>query len=124
MAKRVFIAFAVEDKLFRDFVVGQAKNNNSPFEFIDMSVKTPWETDWETKCRARIRTCDGMIALISKNTPSASGEIFEMQCAVDENIPLMPMYINQDRPYLPEVIRNRRVSLWSWDNLRNFVNSI
>jgi hypothetical protein len=33
MSKRVFIAFAVEDKKFRDFVVGQSKLDKSPFEF-------------------------------------------------------------------------------------------
>ncbi len=37
--KRVFIAFAAEDKNYRDFLVGQARNENSPFDFVDMSVK-------------------------------------------------------------------------------------
>lgn len=37
--KRVFISFAIEDSRLRDLLVGQAKNNNSPFEFVDMSVK-------------------------------------------------------------------------------------
>jgi hypothetical protein len=58
--KRIFIAFAIEDVRSRDFLVGQAKNDNSPFEFVDMSVKQPWETDWESKCRARIKGCDGV----------------------------------------------------------------
>ena len=47
MNKRIFIAFAIEDKLSKDFLVGQAKNERSSFEFIDMSVKQPWETDWK-----------------------------------------------------------------------------
>ena len=29
MAKRIFISFAVEDTNLRDFLVGQAKNENS-----------------------------------------------------------------------------------------------
>lgn len=36
--KRVFISFAIEDKSLRDFLVGQAKNENSPFEFVDIGV--------------------------------------------------------------------------------------
>ena len=36
--KRVFIAFAMEDKVIRDFLVGQRDANRSPFEFVDMSV--------------------------------------------------------------------------------------
>lgn len=39
--KRIFISFAIEDERLRDFLKGQAKNENSPFEFVDMSVKKP-----------------------------------------------------------------------------------
>ena len=47
MANRVFISFAApEDNYARDFLVGQARNNRSPFEFVDMSVKEPWSESW------------------------------------------------------------------------------
>ena len=41
MAKndRIFISFAIEDVKLRDFLVGQARNEKSPFSFVDMSVK-------------------------------------------------------------------------------------
>jgi hypothetical protein len=55
MSKRIFISFAIEDANLRDFLVGQAKNNKSPFEFIDMSVKEPWDSAWKTKCRTKIK---------------------------------------------------------------------
>ena len=34
--KRIFISFAKEDSNLRDLLVGQAKNNHSPFEFVDL----------------------------------------------------------------------------------------
>jgi hypothetical protein len=37
--KRIFISFAIEDVEYRDYFVQQARNNRSPFDFIDMSVK-------------------------------------------------------------------------------------
>lgn len=40
--KRIFISFAIEDEQYRDFLVSQAKNERSPFTFVDMSVKQPW----------------------------------------------------------------------------------
>jgi hypothetical protein len=48
MAKnnRIFVSFAVEDKTSRDFLVGQARNKNSPFEFVDMSAKETWDEKW------------------------------------------------------------------------------
>ena len=49
-----------------------AKNRKSPFAFVDMSVKDPWDSQWKTNCRTKIKGCDGMIALVSKNTAASS----------------------------------------------------
>jgi len=124
MTKRIFIAFAIEDVRSRDFLVGQAKNDNSPFEFVDMSVKQPWETDWETKCRARIKSCDGVIALISKHTPLATGQLFEIKASEEEQIPTMLMYSNSDRPTLSYPLNTKRINIWSWDNIKSFINNL
>ncbi len=124
MKKRIFIAFAIEDVRSRDFLVGQAKNDNSPFEFVDMSVKQPWETDWESKCRARIKGCDGVIALISNHTPLAAGQLFEIRAAEEERVPMMLMYSSNDRPLLPPSLRGRLIKVWSWENIKSFVNKI
>lgn len=124
MKKRIFIAFAIEDVRSRDFLVGQAKNDNSPFEFVDMSVKKPWETDWETKCRSRIKSCDGVIALISKHTPFATGQLFEIRTAGEERVPTMLMYSSNDRPILPTSLSGRLVNVWSWENIKSFINKL
>lgn len=122
--KRIFIAFAIEDVRSRDFLVGQAKNDNSPFEFLDMSVKQPWETDWESKCRSRIKSCDGVIALISKYTPSATGQLFEIKTAEEEQVPTMLMYSSSDRPTLPYPLSTKLINVWSWDNIKTFLNRL
>jgi len=124
MAKRIFISFAKEDSYYRDFVVGQAKKENSPFELTDMSVKEAWKTEWKIKCRTKIKGCDGLIALITKNTPSASGELFEIQCAMEEGVPVMLMYVNDDRPTLPSFLSGKRVNVWNWPNLKTFISSL
>lgn len=59
--KRIFISFAIEDKKLRDILKGQAKNEKCPFGFVDMSVKQPWDSQWKTNCRSRIKGCDGVI---------------------------------------------------------------
>lgn len=41
--------------------MGLAKRDKSSLEFIDMSVKEPWEEKWKTKCRTRIKGCNGFI---------------------------------------------------------------
>jgi len=124
--KRVFISFAMEDKWARDYLVGQAKNDNSPFEFVDMSVKEPWDEAWKTSCRTRIKGCDGVIAMVSKNTAKATGQLWEIRCAKEETIPIRGVYVSSDdRPsQLPQELNGIRVVDWTWKNIESFVNSL
>ena len=94
--KRIFISFAKEDSNLRDLLVGQARNNNSPFEFVDMSVKQAWDSAWKTNCRRKIKGCDGVIALITKNTKNADGELWEIKCAKEEGIPCLGIWGNDN----------------------------
>ena len=65
--KRVFVAFAASDEKWKNLFTGQAKNAKVPYEFIDMSVKEPYDEQWKTKCRTRIKGCDGAIVLDRKS---------------------------------------------------------
>lgn len=126
MEKRVFISFAIEDKAYRDLLVGQARNERSPFEFVDMSVKEPWSDKWKTRCRTKIKGCDGVIALVSKNTLRAEGQLWEVNCAKEENVPVRGVYVSTDnRPArLPKEFEGVRVVNWTWSNISNFINSL
>jgi len=123
---RIFISFAIEDKWARDYLVGQAKNDNSPFAFVDMSVKQPWDSQWKSNCRTKIKGCDGMIAFISKNTASADGELWEIACAKEEGVPILGIYATtDDRPSsLPAALSGVRVCGWTWDNIKSFLDSL
>ena len=76
--KTIFIAFAIEDERMRDFLKGQSLLTNSPFEYVDMSVKQAYDTDWKNKVRTRIRRSDGVIILVSKNSLTSSGQKWEI----------------------------------------------
>lgn len=127
MAKknRIFIAFAIEDKWARDYLVGQARNEKSPFDFVDMSVKEPWKEDWKANCRTKMRGCDGVIAIISKNSPNASGQKWEMSCAVEEKIPMVGIRPNsQDFTPPPQEFGANRVIPWTWKDIAAFIDSL
>lgn len=117
--KRVFISFAIEDVEYRDYLVEQAKSNRSPFEFIDMSVKTKWkESEWKERCRTKIKGCDGVIALISKNTHKAAGARWEIKCAREEGVKIIGMQIKKnDQGAIPIELKGKQVILWNWKNL-------
>lgn len=123
--KRIFISFAVEDVKYRDFLVGQARNNNSPFEFVDMSVKEPWSDSWKTRCRIKIKGCDGVIALISKNTMNADGARWEMKCAGEEGIPMLGVQIfSNNYGVVPPELQGYRVIDWTWEGIARFINGL
>jgi hypothetical protein len=119
--KTIFIAFAIEDESQRDLLKGQSLNTNSPFEYIDMSVKEPYSSSWKERVRTRIRRSDGVIALVSKNSLSSSGQKWEIRCAKEENKRLRGIWAyTNDRTNLVGV--NTRV--WTWDNITAFINSL
>ncbi|MFN0078622.1 MAG: TIR domain-containing protein [Prosthecobacter sp.] len=123
---RIFISFAVEDSRYRDFLVGHARNEKSPFSFVDMSVKEPWDSQWKTNCRTKIKGCDGMIALVGKNTAKASGALWEVQCAKEEGVPVRGVYIDSDNKpsLLPAEFQGVRVVDWTWANIAAFTNAL
>jgi hypothetical protein len=126
MAKRVFISFAMEDSKLRDFIVGQARNEHSPFEFVDMSVKQPWDSSWKTNCRTKIKGCDGMLIIVTRNTKNAAGQLWEVKCAKDEDIPCRGIWgYSDDKPStLPADLAGVRVVNWTWDNINSFISSL
>ena len=123
---RIFISFAIEDAWYRTAVVGQSRNEHSPFEFVDLSVKKPWDEAWRTQCRSRIKGCDGVIALVSQNTRNATGELWEVKAAKVEGIPVRGMYITtSNRPTtLPAEFSGVRVMAWSWANINSFLDTL
>jgi hypothetical protein len=126
LRKRIFISFAIEDKKYRDFLVAQAKNEKSPFSFVDMSVKQPWDEEiWKQKCRTRIKSCDGMIVLLSKNIWHSSGARWEMKCAQEESISTIGMHITKsDRGAIPPELEGKKIIPWSWRDLGRTVDGL
>lgn len=123
--KRVFIAFAIEDEKRKMYFTGQTKNARVPYEFIDMSVKQPWDSQWKTNCRSRIKSCDGAIALITKNLKKADGAIWEIKCAKEEKIPLIGVYLDDTTiSDTPNELDGIKKVNWTWDNIKEFIESL
>ena len=119
--KTVFIAFAIEDERQRDFLTGQSLHTKSPFEYVDMSVKEPYDSGWKERVRTRIRRSDGVIALISKNSLTSSGQKWEIECAKEEKKPIRGVWAyTNDRTNFVSV----NTVVWTWDNIKNFIDSL
>lgn len=123
--KRIFVAFAIEDRFARDNLVFQSNQAHTPFEFVDMSVREPFSESWKTQCRARIKTCDGVVAFISRNTPVADGACWEIKCAIEEGIPIRGFWVHRDDPCCrPSVLGTTMVDYWTWETVKDFIDTV
>lgn len=119
--KVIFIAFAIEDERQRDFLKGQSLNTKSPFDYIDMSVKEPYDKDWKDRVRTRIKRSDGVIVLVSKNSLKSSGQKWEIQCAREEGKKIRGIWAYTDDRTDIEGVYTR---VWTWDNIKDFIDSL
>lgn len=122
--KIVFVAFAIEDERQRDFLRGQSLNTSSPFEYIDMSVKEPYDSGWKERVRTRIRRSDGVIALVSRHTLNSRGEKWEINCANEEGKRLIGVWVYRDDRTKPAVLEGRRIIMWTWNGIANFIDRL
>ena len=123
MAERkvVFVAFAMEDVRIRDMIKGQSLHTNSPFEYVDMSVKEAYEEEWKKKVRSRILRSDGVLAIVSKSSLASSGQRWELQCAKEEMRTIRGIWAyKDDRTDLSGV----NTMVWTWDNIANWIDSL
>ncbi len=67
-----------------------------------------------------------MIALVSKNSQTATGQRWEVKCAKEEGVRVLGIYIHaNDKPTrLPEEFDGVRIVYWTWDNIKSFLDSL
>ena len=119
--KVVFVAFAIEDVRIRDMIKGQSLHTNSPFEYVDMSVKEAYDEEWKKRVRTRILRSDGVLVIVSKNSLTSSGQKWEIQCAKEEKKKVRGIWAyKEDRTDLSSV----STMVWTWENIANWIDSL
>lgn len=119
--KTIFVAFAIEDERQRDLLKGQSLHTSSTFEYIDMSVKEAYLTEWKKRVRTRIRRSDGVIIMVSKNSLNSSGQKWEIQCAREEGKRILGIWAYKDDR---TDIAGLNIKPWTKENLRTFIESL
>jgi len=124
MATRVFTAFDYDhDEFLRTALVGQSKNEDSPFEICDYSVKEPFTGDWKKKARERIKKCGQMIVMCGEHTHEATGVSAELEIAQEEKLPYFLLAGYADKKcYKPTTAKSDdKLYTWTWDNLKSLI---
>jgi hypothetical protein len=119
--KTIFVAFAIEDENIRNMIKGQSLHTKTPFSYVDMSVKEAYDEEWKKKVRTRILRSAGVLAIVSKNSPSSSGQKWEIKCAQEEKKKIRGIWAyKEDRTKIEGV----STMVWTWDNIKDWIDSI
>ena len=124
MAKtRVFVSYDFDnDKTLYDFLIGQARLADSPFEVTNHSLKEAApEREWESKARAAINRADKFIVMLGPKTKSAPGVKKEVAMAKDLNMARFQIIGYKDGSSDWAVPDAGNIYSWNWENLKKLL---
>ncbi len=122
--KRAFISFDYDhDSFLKEALVGQSKNENSPFSISDWSIKEESST-WKTEAAERIKKSDLVIVICGENTDCAKGVSIELELTQQLEKPYFLL-----RGYSDKICRKPTTAkptdimyAWTWNNLKLLVD--
>lgn len=119
--KRAFISFDIDhDEGTKEMLAGQAKLDDSPFDFKDNSVKGHLTGDWKEKVRGRMKNVDVVIVLCGTQTHNAAGVSAELAIAKDMEKPyfLLAAYSDKKCTKPKSASTSDKKYNWTWKNLK------
>ncbi len=123
MAKqRVFISFDYDhDNEIKVLLAGQAKLQDSPFDFTDASVKDHMTGDWKEKVKRRLKNCDQAIVLCGEYTHTATGVTEELKIIKEIGLPYFLLSGRKEKSIRPSGHSNESMYTWEWANLKALI---
>lgn len=122
--KRVFISFDYDyNEGAKTMLAGQAKLPDSPFDFIDASVKEHLTGDWKEKIRRRMDNIDVVVVLCGEQTHTASGVAAELTIAQDKakSYFLLRTYSDKNCTKPTSAKLDDKIYQWTWPNLKTLM---
>ena len=117
--RNVFISFAAEDLALVNFLRGQAKNENSNLDFIDRSLRQPYDSEnveyIKRGIRERIRQTSVTVCFITENTAQSKWVDWEIRESINLGKGVVAMYQGERPPRrLPSAIEELGIKLVPW----------
>ncbi len=117
--KLIFVAYAARDAIKLDMLTVQSLNTRSPFEYVAMPDKGACSCEWRQEARSLIRRSHGVIALVSRNSLDSSGLHWEIDCAREEQKPMLGIWAYHfDKTKLPGVTSET----WDQDTIEKYID--
>jgi hypothetical protein len=124
MAPRAFVSFEMEDRWARDFLSQHARDRNIPFDFVDYSVKEPFESQWKTNVRERMARTRGTIVLIGATTWASNAVLWEIEETKRQGHPMFGVQTRSEQTFrVPIGLSPSSVTRWNFDAIRRELES-
>ena len=113
----VFYSFdAPDDKVLKDFAVGQTKNKSTPFKAQDKSLKKAQpQSKWEKAAEKKISNSDLVMVMLGDKTHKATGVKKEVAMARKHGVPIVQVKPQKSR--VKKVTDAGRTYNWTNDNM-------
>lgn len=122
--KRVFISFDYDnDSGAKTMLAGQAKLDDSPFDFIDASVSEHLTGDWKEKVRKKLANIDVVVVLCGESTHTAKGVAHELTIAQEESVEYFHLaaYSEKTCTKPTSALSTDKIYEWTWKNLKTLI---
>jgi len=115
---RVFVSYDYDrDKELKAFLVGQSRNERSPFSVSDWSLREAApQRSWKRKAKERIQRVDKVVVILGARTSSAPGVRAEVDIARSLRKPVIQIKGRKNRKCRSVHGAGRRLR-WTWENL-------
>ncbi len=120
---RVFISFDYDHDLdLKNLLVGQSKNEDSPFDIADWSIKEP-SSDWRARARERIKRCEQVAVICGEYTDTAIGVSEEIRITQDEKKSYFLLWGRSEKQCKKPTaaLVSDKIYKWTWQNLKNLI---
>src|SRR5262249_20232259 len=107
----------------KKMLAGQAKHEDSPFDFKDASIKEPLTGDWKAKVRKRMDNIDVVIVLCGESTHTAKGVAAEVEIAQEKKKEyfLLAAYSDGHCTRPTTALSSDKLYKWTWDTLKRLI---
>jgi MTH538 TIR-like domain (DUF1863) len=122
--KRAFISFDYDhDEGAKIMLAGQARLEDSPFDFKDASVKEHLTGDWKEKVRRRMDSIDVVVVMCGEWTHTAKGVATELEIAREgkKEYFLLAAYSHKTCTKPTTALSTDKVYNWTWPNLKTLI---
>jgi len=122
--KKVFVSFDFDnDRILKEFIIGQANLKDSPFEVTDFSLKEAApEKDWLAKARSAISRAEVFVVMLGPSTKKAPGVLKEIKVANELMKTKFQIIGYRDGSADWAVPDAGRVYRWDWENLKKLLS--